>query len=97
MQNFIRELYHGNISPQEKCFDHHSDYGKALDIVAKNEELLIKFLDGKEKEQFLSYVDACSEVLSISNCETFVDGFRIGAAFVLDAFINTDNEFKDIR
>jgi len=89
-------MYYGGIHPNEKCFDHNSDYGKAMDTIAKNEELLTNALTGKEKELFLDITNAWGELLGIDACETFVMGFRLGASFTLDTFINTDNEFKSI-
>ncbi|MHB1314884.1 MAG: DUF6809 family protein [Christensenellales bacterium] len=97
MKSFIRALYFGNVDPQAKGFDRHSAYGKAMDAVAKNEGILTGVLTGNEKEVFLDYVSAWSEVLGITAAETFTDGFRLGASFTLDAFLNTDSDFKDIQ
>ena len=96
MKSFIRELYYGNIDPQAKTFDRDSAYGKALETTVNKEAVLADLLPEKEKALFLDYVNAWDEVLGITAAETFVDGFRIGAAFMLDTFINTGSAFIDI-
>lgn len=96
MDNFIRELYYGNISPSAKQFDRHSPYGKALQRAAENEDKLTERLTGEEQAIFAEYVRACGEVLGESAAETFVDGFRVGAHFVMDTFVSKDSAFKPI-
>jgi hypothetical protein len=96
MESFIRELYYGNINPNAKCFDRKSQYGKTMELLSKNEELLNGILTGKEQQLFADYTKAWGDVLSISVCETFVDGFRLGGSLTLDTFIKDDNEFHGI-
>lgn len=97
MKNFITELYFGNIDPQAKAFDHDSSYGEILRVAEKNKELLCDMLTGKEKKLFLEYINTWDEVSGITTAESFVNGFRIGAAFTLDAFFHSDNHLKDIE
>lgn len=96
MYSFIRELYFGNIAPNVRTFKRESSYAKALQTVSDNEDKLTEMLSGEEKKLFLDYANACSEVLGESSTETFVDGFRIGAQFVFDTFISTENLFSPI-
>ncbi len=95
MESFIRELYFGNIDPQARCFDTDSRYGKAMAVISENEELLSKLLKEKELKLFLDFTNAWGELLGIASCETFVDGFRIGAAFSLDTFVSKESELKE--
>jgi len=88
MESFIRELYLGNIDPQARRFETDSRYGKALGVISENEELLSKLLKDEELRLFLDLMNAWDELTGITACETFTDGFRIGAAFVFDAFVN---------
>ena len=96
MGGFIRELYYGNINPNTKCNDRNSQYDKSMALLSKNEELLNGVLAGKELQLFADYTKAWGDILSITACETFVDGFRLGASLTLDTFINDDNEFHGI-
>ena len=44
MERFIRELHFGTIDPQAKSFKTHSQYGNAIEIISKDEELLTNLL-----------------------------------------------------
>ena len=66
---------------------------KKLEIMVNNEELLIKSLTDERKQRFLDYVDAWHEVNSESNLDSFIMGFRLGAAFTYDTFVSTDAPF----
>ena len=59
MENFIRELYFGNIDPQAKSFKTHSQYGNAMAIISKNGELLTNLLKDKELKLFLEFTRVC--------------------------------------
>ena len=97
MESFIRALYLGNINLDTKDFEHNPQYGNAIKIISKNEGLLTGLLTGNEQQLFLDLVNAWGDVLDISSCETFVDGFRIGAAFILDTFVKTGYELKKAK
>ena len=88
MDSFIKELYFGNIDPQARRFEADSQYGKAMKVIGENEELLTNFLRDKELLLFVDLVNAWDELLGIISCETFADGFRTGAAFAFDAYVN---------
>lgn len=90
--NIIEELYHGNIHPNEKCFSHSSHYAKFLAIVSENEARLTEFLQAlpnAEQEQHLlsQMMNAQSEINLFDAREKFMEGFRLGAKFMLDTFV----------
>ncbi|MCL2342523.1 MAG: hypothetical protein FWC62_01285 [Firmicutes bacterium] len=87
--NIIEELYYGNISPWEKQFDRDSEYAKYLKIVSDNEAKLNAFLsDAKEeKHLFGALMNAQGEILDFREQGRFVEGFQLGAAFMLDTFV----------
>ncbi|MDD4494874.1 MAG: hypothetical protein PHV32_11120 [Eubacteriales bacterium] len=58
MAGFIEEFYYGNIDPQARSFDSDSQYGEAMAILSKNEELLTNQLKDEEKRLFLEYTNA---------------------------------------
>ena len=60
---------------------------KKLSALAKKEEELTAMLPEKEKELFANYVSAHNEFSSISNSDSFISGFRVGARFAYDTFI----------
>lgn len=90
--NVLEELFYGNINPNEKCFDRRSEYAKFNAIVSDNEEKLMKFLKGiprtEEEQHFFSQLmNAQAEILSFSQLDRFIEGFQLGARFMLDTFI----------
>ena len=86
MANIIEDFYYGNIEPQELNSELTHKLKKKLSSLADKEEQLTSQLNGKEKELFLAYVRAYTEFSSISNADSFITGFRLGARFTYDTF-----------
>ncbi len=87
MSNIIEDFYYGNIEPQELNSKITPKLKKKLSQLADKEEKLTARLNGEEKEMFLHYASAYNEFSSISNFDSFVSGFRLGAKFTYDAFV----------
>lgn len=87
MSNVIEELYYGNLEPQELTTEISPKLKKKLSVLAKKEEELTVMLPEKEKELFANYVNAYNEFSSISNSDSFISGFRLGARFAYDTFV----------
>lgn len=91
MANIIEEFYYGNIEPQELNSELTHKLKKKLSSLADKEEQLCAHLDGEVKELFLDYVKSYTEFSSISNSDSFISGFRLGARFIYDTFLETHN------
>ena len=89
MSNFIEELYYGNLEPQELSSELTPKLKKKLSQLTEKEERLAANLNGEEKELFLNYASDYNEFLSISNSDSFISGFRLGARFAYDTFIES--------
>ena len=87
MSNFIEDLYYGNIEPQELSTEFSGKLKKKLSQLAEKEEQLTVRLNGEDKELFQNYVNDYTEFSSISNADSFISGFRLGARFTYDTFI----------
>ena len=90
--SILEDLYYGNISPNERQFGHKSNYAKYVEIVTDNEEKLTAFLNAlpnAEKEQHLlsQMINAQVEISCFSEYERFIEGFRLGAGIMLEAFV----------
>lgn len=90
----LEELYIGNVRPGERSFRRNSQYGRALSASADAADKLIAALSDEQKKLFEEYMDAQREVMVITDMETFIYGFRIGAKIMLDVL--TDGEVKEI-
>ena len=90
----LEELYIGNVRPGERSFKRNSQYGRALDESADAADRLIAVLSEEQKKLFEEYMDAQREVMVLTDAETFIYGFRIGAKIMMDVL--TDGEMKEI-
>ena len=88
MSNIIEDFYYGNIEPHEVNSELTPKLKKKLNNLAGKEEQLTAMLNGEEKELFLSYVSAYIEFSTTSNADSFISGFRFGAKFTYDTFVN---------
>ena len=87
MSSIIEEFYYGNIESQSLSTDITPKLKKKLSALVKKEEELSAMLPEKERELFANYVNAHNEFSSISNSDSFISGFRLGARFTYDTFI----------
>ncbi len=89
MSDFIQEFYYGNIDPQECTTELKTKVTKCLNELASKEKHLMDTLIDKDKELFADYVDTYIKFLSICNADSFIAGFRLGARFTYDTFVET--------
>lgn len=59
-----------------------------LSTLTEKEEMLTAKLNGEEKDLFLKYVNAYNEFLAFSIADGFISGFRLGARFTYDTFVD---------
>ena len=88
MSDFIEDFYYGNIEPQECTTELTAKVKKSLSDLAGKEEQLTSILTSKEKELFLSYVKTYTNFSSFCNADSFIVGFKLGARFTYDTFID---------
>ena len=87
MSRFIEEFYYGNIEPQESITELKAEIKKKLDALSQTEEHLTSKLTDEEKGLFIKYASQSSEFLCVSNANSFIAGFRLGAKFTYDTFV----------
>ena len=87
MSHFIEDFYYGNIESQESITELKAEIKKKLDALSQTEEQLTSKLTEEEKALFVKYVSQSSEFLCVSNADSFIAGFRLGAKFTYDTFV----------
>ncbi|MEG0756469.1 MAG: hypothetical protein RR450_08735 [Oscillospiraceae bacterium] len=92
----IRELYHGNVNPQDRSVIPGSRLQAQMQRLSVDEAQLVQLLAEKEKALFLDYVNCYSEVLTLNEEDKFLIGFRLGARLALDTFTCDDALTEDL-
>ena len=95
MAGFIEELFYGNIDPQARSTKHNAAVRKEMQMLTDYEEELTNLLTGEDKRKFLAYVNAWGIVNGEGNLDSFIVGFRLGAAFMQDAFLSDKAPYTD--
>ncbi|MCI7018987.1 MAG: DUF6809 family protein [Candidatus Limivicinus sp.] len=90
----LEELYTGNVRPGEQPFQHNSQYAKALAQVVEAGNALTNSLSDRQKDLLKNYMNAQREVSILTDCDTFINGFQIGAKIMLDVL--TEGEMREI-
>ena len=92
--HILEELYVGSIRPGERTFKQHSQYGLAIKELTESEEKLDATLSKEQKALLDEYRNAQQDLMVITDCETFIRGFQIGAKIMLDVL--TEGEVKEL-
>ena len=91
--NIIEELYYGNIDPQDRGYRPKSPVKKVSDSLNDLEEKLSEQHAGENKALFLRFCNAYAEFMGECELDTFITGFRLGARFMMDTFLNAGAQF----
>lgn len=97
MDNFIEQLYYGNINPQARCCPNGSE---ALEIerrVSTLEEVVRSHLSDSNKHVLDDFCKAQLDLLCISNLDAFMNGFRLGAKMAVDTFCTEASPFEPTK
>ena len=96
MFKFIEEFYYGNIDPQARSIKQNKAVKKQMEVLMLNEDYLTENLSGESKKKFLEFCNAWGVVNGESNLDSFIMGFRLGAKFTYDTFVNENAPFQDL-
>ena len=96
MTNFIQAFYDSNLDPQARSTKQNKTVQKQMEVLMLNEDFLTENLSGEGKKKFLEFCNAWSVVNGESNLDSFIMGFRLGAKFTYDTFVNENAPFQDL-
>ena len=85
--DIINELWYGNVSPFEQCTRGDKRLKELLKLVARNREELDGTLTDKQKETLEKFEECMNEMHSITECDAFSYGFRLGGQLMAEAFL----------
>ena len=92
--HILEELDVGSIRPGERTFKQNSQYSRAIKELTECEEKLDAALSKEQKSLLNDYRNAQQELMVITDCETFIRGFQIGAKIMLDVL--AEGEVKEL-
>ena len=77
--SILEELYNGNVDPSNRYIRDGGEYQKANDALCEYLDELLTLLGDDQKSIYNKIEDSVLQLLSISEKDAFVDGFRLGA------------------
>lgn len=93
--HILEEFWYGNINPMERPFQRQRGFDKAFIMLNKNEENLLETLDEEQKELFDKFKVCYDKMIQITECQTFIKGFKLGARFTMASHENEDDIFDE--
>ena len=82
--NVIKELWHGNIVPQEDSRTNTKEMKELLGYIARHHEDLLKTMTDEQKEIFEKFDDCWSEYMSLAEAAIFEYAFKLGAKLTME-------------
>ena len=79
MESIIKELWHGNIIPQEDSRTNSKEMKELLGYMARHHEDLEKTFSDEQKETFEKFHDCWSEYMSLAEKAIFTYAFRLAS------------------
>ena len=85
MKNMIKELWHGNISPQEDSRNNSLEMKELMEYMARHHEDLLNTMTDEQKEIFEKFEDCWGEYATYAEEAIFEYAFKLGAKLVYEA------------
>ena len=86
MKSVLEELYYGNIRPFANRREISEEKQKVLQKMEDYRDRLLNSLTAEQKYLLEEYESCAGELTSQTECEIFIDGFRLGIKLVLALF-----------
>ena len=90
MRCILRELYYGNIQPDEGMLQEDENYQKAVSQACSIESAFLSTLDDAGRELYYQLELANARQDSIESAYIYADGFRTGAKIMLACLSQED-------
>ena len=92
--HILEDLYLGDIRPGERGGKQTPQYAKALDETIRTSDALTATLTEEQQELFEAFTDAQRELTVLTDVDTFVYSFKLGAKIMLDVL--TEGKLREI-
>ena len=81
---FLDRFWKGEIAPGEGRFHPNREHTKAMRTMERCDLNLKDRLSEVDYKTFREYADAARDASAAESCDSFVEGFRLGALMMLD-------------
>ena len=92
MRKILEEFYFGNLRPSERRVTPSSELRQAVSSVSRCEQQLMEQLNEGEQAILKDMVSAQQDIDSITGCESFVLGFRLGVRMIAECMDRDDGD-----
>ena len=96
MRKILESFFRGDIKPSENRMTPNSDLRQAVDKAARCEQRLTEQLGEPEKAILTELVRAQHKIDSITACENFIMGFRLGVRMMAECMDENDGDIQEI-
>ena len=90
----IKEIYNGNLRPTERYMQNNCKMSVLCDQIDTNINKVCDNLCKEKKELIKLIEEQNTELLCISDEESFIQGFRLGVKLMCDVFYGKSENFK---
>ena len=84
MKSMIKELWHGNINPQEDSRNNSPEMKELMEYMARHHDDLLKTMTDEQKEIFEKFDDCWSEYMSLAEASIFEYAFKLGMQIAIE-------------
>ena len=84
MKSMIKELWYGNINPQEDSRNNSPEMKELMEYMARHHEDLLKTMTDEQKEIFEKFEDCWGEYATYAEEAIFEYAFKLGMQIAID-------------
>ena len=96
MPNILEDLFYGNLSPSQRTVCPGSRVKKLIQKQSDLEAKLNESFTEEQRANFERYFAVCADLLDANCLDSFITGFRLGARFAHETFIETNAPFAEL-
>ena len=93
----LEDLWKGKITPSERGYRKDSPYAELVRQANETADIFYKELSPVGKKAYDAHSTQESKLADISECDSFIRGFRLGAGMVLDVVGSYDSPMLQVN
>ena len=94
--SILEELWRGNVMPNERAIKPESEYHNLILAANAEERRLVEYLSADGREVYDSLCKMRSDLAGMSEMDTFIVGFRMGARVIMEVLGEYDSQLPQV-